>query len=53
MLVVDGKFVDIEVVYGGDEGFDLCEVVRYIGLSMVEVVCCYIVFEYIVYFLGF
>lgn len=52
-LVADGKLVDIEVAYGGDEGPDLREVAKHTGLTPAEVVRRHTAPEYIVYFLGF
>lgn len=52
-LVADGKLVDIEVAYGGDEGPDLADVAKHTGLTPAEVVRRHTAPEYIVYFLGF
>lgn len=52
-LIADGKRVDIEVAYGGDDGPDLRDVAAHTGLSPAEVVRRHTAPEYIVYFLGF
>ncbi|AYB51117.1 5-oxoprolinase subunit PxpB [Ralstonia solanacearum] len=52
-LMADGKRVEIEVAYGGDDGPDLRDVAAHTGLSPAEVVRRHTAPEYIVYFLGF
>lgn len=53
IVVSEGCMVEILVVYGGSVGFDLDNVVCYIGLLIKEVIECYSSVEYVVYFLGF
>lgn len=48
-----GRWVEIPVVYGGDEGPDLAEVAAHCGLSPEEVVRRHAAAEYCVYFIGF
>lgn len=50
---VDGCEVEILVEYGGVVGFDLVVVVVYMGLLVDEVVVCYVVGVYVVFFVGF
>ena len=47
-----GKALDIEVVYGGEQGMDLDYVARHAGLSIEETVKLHAASLYTVYFLG-
>lgn len=52
-LEPESRFMDIPVIYGGDNGPDLSEVARISGLTPKQVVELHASVEYVVWFLGF
>ena len=50
---VDGREIEIPVVYGGNDGPDLEAVARHTGFSTREVIECHTGADYVVYFIGF
>ena len=50
---IEGRDIDIPVVYGGVDGPDLEVIARHTGLSAADVVECHSAGKYVVYFIGF
>lgn len=51
--LLESRYVEIPVIYGGEYGPDLDEVARHTDMTPRQVVACHSAASYVVYFLGF
>lgn len=47
-----GRLIEVPVIYGGDDGFDLPEIAAHAGMTQAEVVALHSGAEYVVYAIG-